>query len=79
MAWINVKRTKRRAENRRRHHEATIAAARDPRQKLWAACGWLVSEAMHGGVLDAATEHVLTYIHNLREEEQNRDRHDYAA
>lgn len=79
VGWTNTRRVKKQAENRRRHHELQINAAADARQKLWAACGWLLSEALHAGALDQATEHVLTYIHDLREGEKANDRHDYAA
>ena len=79
MTWINTKRIKRRAENRRRHHETLIATAADARQRLQAACGWLLSEAQHNNRLDEAAEWVLTRVHEIREEELTDDHHDYAA
>ena len=79
MTWDNAKRVKRKAENRRRHHEDQIAAAPTPRRRLWAACGWLVSEAWHAGVIDQALDYVLTYVHDLRAKEESHDDYDYAA
>lgn len=77
--WINNKRAKRKADNRRRHHEALIEAAPTVRQKVWAACGWLVSEAGHANRLDDAFEAVMSKVHEIREEEQADDRDNYAA
>jgi hypothetical protein len=78
VAWLNTKRIKRRAENRRRHHETLIQTASDPRQRMQAACGWLLSEAQHNDRLDDAAEWVLAKVHEIREEELHRDDHDYA-
>jgi hypothetical protein len=80
VTWANTKRTSRKADNRRRHHEDQISRARTPRQRLWAACSWLVVEAWKAGVLDEAFELVLTKVHEIREKEAGDDEHlDYAA
>lgn len=80
MTWENTKRVKRKAENRRRHHEQQIAVAATPRHQLWAACAWLVSEAWKAGAIDEAIEWVLRKVHEIREEElQSHDDRDYAA
>ncbi|MFI5895605.1 hypothetical protein ACIA5D_36475 [Actinoplanes sp. NPDC051513] len=81
MTWENTKRASRKAERRRLWHEARIAAAATPKQKAWAACGWLISEAWRAGRLDDALDWVLVKVHELREEERNDDDRDdgYAA
>lgn len=80
MTWNNTKRIKRRSENRRQHHEDNINNAATPRRALWAACGWLVSEAWQAGLIDEAMEWVLTKVHEIREEaKETDDHHDYAA
>jgi hypothetical protein len=73
-----VKRADRAAQRRRDWHEGRIEQARTLRQRFWAACGWLASEARHRGdhELDAATEMVLTRVHEIREGDgDDRDRH----
>lgn len=68
MSWVNTRRAKNKASNRRRHHEQQIRAAVDDRQKLWATCQWLTAEALHAGAIPEATEYLTTYIHQLAEE-----------
>jgi hypothetical protein len=80
VTWENTSRRQRKARNRQTHHEARIGQAATDRQKLWAACGWLVSEAWKAGLLDDAIEWVLTKVHEIREEGTRDDRdRDYAA
>jgi hypothetical protein len=76
--WINRARAKRKSSNRRDHHERQIEAARTPSQKIWAATGWLISEAQLAGRLDDALDAIVTKVHEIREEETH-DHHDYAA
>jgi hypothetical protein len=80
VSWDNTGRHRRKATNRRIHHEARIGQAATDRQKLWAACGWLVSEAWKAGQLGVALGWVLGKVHEIREE-AIRDDHerDYAA
>lgn len=78
MTWENSRRGDRKADNRRRYHQGRVDQARTSKERLWAACSWLVVEAWKTGVLDEAVDHVLTYIHDLRAKEEHRD-HDYAA
>jgi hypothetical protein len=44
--------------------------ARTPKQVLWEACGWLVSEAWRAGPdhLRRATDAVLAKVHEIRKE-----------
>lgn len=80
MTWENVKRAKKKAANRRRHHETQIASAPTPRRQLWAACAWLISEAWQAGLIDDALDWVLGKVHDIREKEAHTDdHHDYAA
>lgn len=66
-------------ERRRLWHEARIEAARTPKARLWAACGWLVAEAWRLGRTDEAVEAVLSSVHNIREQEVSHDRDAYRA
>jgi hypothetical protein len=77
--WINRTRTKRKNNNRRDHHERQIEAARTPSQKIWAACGWLISEAQIAGRFDDALDAIITKVHEIREEDSNDRHNDYAA
>jgi hypothetical protein len=63
-------RAQRSAERRRTWHESKLLTAGTPRARLWAACGWLASEASRAGSkhLDDATEMVLTRVHKIRKE-----------
>lgn len=55
--------------NRHAWHEARVAEARTPKEKLWALCHWLVAEAFHAGPdqLQAATDMVRGRITELAE------------
>lgn len=63
---------KRKAARRLAWHQDRVDNAPTPRQRLWAACGWLVAEAWRSNRLDDATEAVLTAVHEIREEQQIR-------
>lgn len=78
MTWENAKRDRAKAKRRRGWHEQRIAQAPTQKQKLSAACQWLISEAWLSDVLDDALGYVMTYVHELRKEAQH-DRHDHAA
>ncbi len=54
-------------ERRRAWHQGRVDAARTPKERLWAACGWLVAEAWRRGRVDDATETVLTAVHEITE------------
>lgn len=54
-------------------HQSRVDDARTPKQRLWAACGWLVAEAWRRGRVDDATETVLTAVHEIRETDQNEE------
>lgn len=80
MSWTNTKRARRKAENRRTHHEEQIAGATTQRHKLWAACSWLVVEAWQADLLDEALDWVLGKVHEIRAKEATSDdEYDYAA
>lgn len=73
MTWANTKRVKRRAQRRADWHQSRIDTASTQRQRVWAACAWLVSEAWRAGLLDEVFEHVMTKVHDIREKEANHD------
>jgi hypothetical protein len=79
VTWENTTRQRRKAGRRQAWHEQRIASAPTEKQQVWAACGWLISEAWRAGRLDDALDWVLTKVHEIREEEQTNDRDDYAA
>lgn len=63
--------------NRRRYHEAQVAAARTPRAVLWAYCHWLVAAAWHAGGdrLTTTTDSVRRLVEELeRDREEVRTR-----
>lgn len=78
MTWENAKRARAKARRRQDWHEQRIADAATQKQKLSAACQWLISEAWLAGVLEDAHTYVMAYINELREEARN-DRNDHAA
>ncbi|MFG2046104.1 hypothetical protein ACGFIW_01570 [Micromonospora sp. NPDC048935] len=55
--------------NRQQWHEKRVAAARTPKETLWALCHWLVAEAFHAGPdqIQAATVMVRDRINELTE------------
>lgn len=61
-------RAERAAKRREAWHGARVDEARTPRQRFWAAAGWLLSEAIRAGRVDDAVEVVLTKTHEIREE-----------
>lgn len=73
-------RAERAAERRLAWHQGRVDGARTRKEALWAACGWLVSEANRAGghELDAALEMVLNRVHEIREGVSD-DRNSYAA
>lgn len=79
MTWANTIRAKAKAKRRSDWHQTRIDDARTGKARLWAACSWLVSEAIKSGRLDEAFEHVITKVHDIRQEEIDDDRNDYAA
>lgn len=78
MTWENTKRARSKARRRHDYHQQRITDAGTQKQKLSAACQWLISEAWLAGNLDDAHTYVMTYINELREEAHD-DRHDHAA
>jgi hypothetical protein len=79
VSWANTTRQKRKAKRRADWHQVRIDTSPTEKQRLYAACAWLVSEAWRAGLLDEAFEHVMTKVHDIREKEANDDSHDYAA
>jgi hypothetical protein len=72
VTWENTKRVKAKARRRRDLHESRIAAAPTQKQKLSAACQWLISEAWRADSINDAVAYVLAYVHELREEESKK-------
>lgn len=69
-------RANRSEERRRRWHQSRVDDAQTPKQRLWAACGWLVAEAWRRNRVDDALETVLTAVHDIRETDTDREVHD---
>ncbi|MEU8158069.1 hypothetical protein AB0B94_30820 [Micromonospora sp. NPDC048986] len=63
-----TKRAERSANRRGAWHQAQVNDAPTPRQRLWRACAWLVSEAWRANRLDDAIEAVMNAIDEIREE-----------
>lgn len=53
------------AVNRQTHHRRQLARAGTDRDALWAACAWLVAEAVRAGRAAEATRAVLVLVRAL--------------
>jgi hypothetical protein len=62
-------RAQRSARRRAAWHQGRVDNAETEKGRLWAACGWLVSESWRLGRVGDATERVLTLVHEIREED----------
>jgi hypothetical protein len=78
VTWENTTRSARKAKRRADWHQSRVDDAPTGKARLWAACSWLVSEAIKAGRLDDAFEHVINKVHDIREEEASHDRADHS-
>lgn len=65
---MSLKRAKAALLRQREHHQARLDQAGTPRERLRAACMWLIAEAKRGGpqVLDQETDVVMERVDQLR-------------
>jgi hypothetical protein len=75
VTWINTKRARRKARRSSEYHLRRIQTAETSRQKLSAACGWLISEAWQAGRVAEVHGWVIDKVHELRKEASKRDDH----
>lgn len=79
MTWENTTRRRRLARRRSDYHQQRIKESDTTKQKLSAACQWLISEAWSAGLVEEVHQWVLQKVHDVRKEEQHHDRDDHAA
>ncbi|GAA0494595.1 hypothetical protein Ade02nite_20040 [Paractinoplanes deccanensis] len=75
MTWTNTKRVRRELRRRSDYHQERMAQAATSKQRLSAACQWLISEAWQAGRVAYAEQLVLEAINRIRKEANHHDGH----